>query len=43
MRELVGQCQICGEKCLLREWVFDGVHEDGKLMCNDCADENGSK
>jgi formylmethanofuran dehydrogenase subunit E len=42
MRELVGQCQECGKNVYCENGFFDGVQENGKLLCNDCADESES-
>ncbi|WP_255259783.1 hypothetical protein [Lentibacillus sp. CBA3610] len=43
MRELIGECRSCGKNVYCENGFFDGVHEDGKLLCYDCADEKESK
>ncbi|GAA0440573.1 hypothetical protein GCM10008983_17010 [Lentibacillus halophilus] len=43
MRELIGPCHICGENVYCENGFFDGVQEDGQLLCHECAgDEYGS-
>ncbi|WP_010530347.1 hypothetical protein [Lentibacillus jeotgali] len=39
MRELIGECQQCGKNVYCENGFFDGVQENGKLLCNECADE----
>lgn len=42
MRELIGQCQSCGKNVYCENGFFDGAQLDGKLLCNDCAEEEES-
>lgn len=39
MRELIGTCSSCGREVYCENGFFNGVHQDGKLLCNDCADD----
>ncbi|WP_168927233.1 hypothetical protein [Virgibacillus necropolis] len=45
MRELIGVCQSCGNNVYCENGFFDGYQENGKLLCDECADkldnENG--
>lgn len=37
MRELIGVCHSCGGNVYCEAGFLAGVHEDGKLLCEDCA------
>lgn len=37
MKEFIGECQRCGKHVYCENGFFDGVHENGELLCNDCA------
>ncbi|MFD1361548.1 hypothetical protein ACFQ4A_07750 [Lentibacillus salinarum] len=43
MRELIGQCQSCGREVYCENGFFDGVQENGRLLCYVCADESDGK
>ena len=38
MQALIGICVECLEEIYCENGFFDGVHKEGKLFCNDCAD-----
>ncbi|WP_164545694.1 hypothetical protein [Paenibacillus albus] len=41
MRELVGQCQQCGNAVYCDDGFLNGmILENGALICSDCADEH---
>lgn len=37
MEEYVGRCNKCGKEVYCRDGFLEGVHEDGRLHCFDCA------
>lgn len=39
MRELIGKCLLCNKNIYCESGFFDGVQENGKLKCNECADK----
>lgn len=39
MKELIGKCEECGKSVYCMEGFLNGVKEDGKLLCFNCADE----
>ncbi|SDQ66146.1 hypothetical protein [Virgibacillus salinus] len=42
MKELIGQCQSCGQNVYCKDGFFDGVQKNGKLLCNECVNEKES-
>ena len=38
MQERVGQCEVCGREVFCLNGFLDGVAENGRLHCFDCAD-----
>jgi hypothetical protein len=39
MKEIVGSCVDCHKDVYCMDGFLNGVKEDGKLLCFDCADE----
>ncbi|WP_276282284.1 hypothetical protein [Virgibacillus indicus] len=39
MRELIGKCTSCGKNVYCENGFFDGVQDNGKLFCNECAEK----
>ncbi|GGB53705.1 hypothetical protein GCM10011409_34170 [Lentibacillus populi] len=39
MRELIGECQLCGKPVYCENGFFDGEQMNGKLTCNSCAEK----
>ncbi|MFD2043901.1 hypothetical protein ACFSTA_05025 [Ornithinibacillus salinisoli] len=36
MRELIGTCESCGREVYCDNGFFDGVHDEGTLLCHQC-------
>ncbi|MGC4375369.1 hypothetical protein WD019_00315 [Fictibacillus sp. Mic-4] len=40
MKELIGNCSLCGKAIYCLDGFFNGVYqEDGKIVCFDCFEE----
>lgn len=37
MEEHLGRCSECGKEIYCRDGFLEGVHEDGRLYCFECA------
>lgn len=37
--EVVGPCTLCGKTVLCEAGFLQGVQEQGRLLCFDCAEE----
>ncbi|QDP40004.1 hypothetical protein FN924_07385 [Radiobacillus deserti] len=40
MKELVGTCSICQQDVFCEDGFFNGIHEDGKIICFTCYEKN---
>lgn len=40
LKELIGVCEGCGKEVFCEDGFFDGVVEEGRLLCNHCAEKS---
>lgn len=43
MRELIGDCQLCGKHVYCENGFFNGEQINGKLFCPDCGEQQKQK
>ncbi|MGP4041798.1 hypothetical protein ACTWP4_18120 [Gracilibacillus sp. D59] len=43
MYEKVGNCSECDKTVYCNDGFLDGVHEEGKVFCWQCAENRGDK
>ena len=43
MKGYIGTCTICNKKIYCNDGFLDGVHEQGRLYCFTCAEEQSTE